>query len=284
MSIQNARPTLWSKMILRALNTLLVYNGPDVISRDYEGEIREAGDSVKIISIGDPEVRSYTKDTDITMDNLVDAAQTLVIDQQDYFNFQLDNIDRVQSVVPLLEEAARRAAYKLRKKADEFTAKGWESAGSEVSSFKRSTAEAVYNNIVEAGVKLDETDTPDDGKRFIILPPSCIANLQKDIRFVGYGTTGNRAQLEGGLPPATNGFVGYAANFRVYQSNDVPEASTKFKCCAGHPIAWTFAEQISKVEAYSPEKRFAEAIKGLHVYGGKVVRPAQLVKVVIENN
>src|SRR2546430_1774193 len=143
MSISNAQPTLWAKMILRALNTLLVYNGPDVISRDYEGEIQEAGDSVKIISIGDPEVRTYTK----------------------------------------------------------------------------------------------------------------------DIRFVGYGTTGNKATLEGGLPAASNGFVGYAANFRVYQSNDVPEASTKFKVCAGHPIAWTYAEQISRVEAYSPEKRFAEAVK-----------------------
>src|SRR5205814_3411598 len=148
----------------------------------------------------DVKIQKYTKDTDLTgPEALVDASQTLVIDQQDAFNFEVDNIDRVQANVNLMEEAARRAAYALRKEADGFIAKKHGEAELSTSEVKRSTAEAVYNAIVEAGVKLDETDTPDDGGRFIVLPPAAIGNLQRDIRFVGYGTQANLARLETGV-------------------------------------------------------------------------------------
>ncbi len=286
MALSNATPTLWSKMILRALDTLLVFNGPGVINRDYEGQIQTEGDSVKIVSVGDPEVRSYTKNTDITgPDNLIDASQVLLIDQADYLNWQVDGIDLVQVTVDVMAEAARRSAYRLRKKADEFTAKKWEEVSNKsASEVKTSTSEAVYNQLVEAGVILDENDTPDDGSRFVVIPPSAVGSLQRDIRFIGYGTQANRAQLERGLPNADNGLIGEAAGFRVFQSNQVAASGKKFKCIAGHPMAWTFADQILNTEVYKPEKRIgASGLKALHVYGGKVTRPSNLTQVLIEN-
>jgi hypothetical protein len=70
-----------------------------------------------------------------------------------------------------------------------------------------------------------------------------------------------------------NGEIGQAAGFRVLQSNNVPETSgTKYRIIAGHPMAISFAEQINKVEAFRPERRFADAMKGLHLYGAKLVR------------
>ena len=159
MAILNATPTLWSKMILRAYNTLTVFNGPNVMSREYEGEIQNAGDSVKIVSIGDPEVRKYVKDKDITgPDAIVDASQVLVIDQADYLNWAVDGIDLAQVTVDVISEASRRSAYKLRKEADSFTAKLWEKidTSTKTTEVKRSTftegRSAVYDAIVEAEI------------------------------------------------------------------------------------------------------------------------------------
>lgn len=291
MALLNATPTLWAKEILRAYNTLTVFNGPGVMSRDYEGLIKDVGDSVKIVSIGDPEVRKYTKNTDITgPDTIVDASQTLVVDQADYLNWAIDGIDLVQVTVDVMGEASRRSAYKLRKEADSFTSKFSTSIdkSTETTEVKRSTftegRSAVYDAIVEAGVKLDVTDTPDDGRRFVVLNPASIGALQKDLRFTGYGTPSNRAQLEAGNPAADNGYVGKAANFNIYQSNQVQVTTKKFSCIAGHPTAWTFVDQIVNFETYKPEKRIgASGVKALHVYGGKVLRPSSLSLVTIED-
>lgn len=293
MALLNATPTLWAKEILRAYNTLTVFNGPGVMSRAYEGEIKNAGDSVKVVSIGDPEIRKYTKDKDITgPDTIVDASQTLVIDQADYLNWAIDGIDLVQVSVDVMSEASRRSAYKLRKEADSFTSKFSTSidAATKTTEVKRSTftegRSAVYDAIVESGVKLDETDTPEEG-RFIVLNPASIGALQKDIRFVSFGTATNRQTLEEGMNRdvySNNGLVGRAAGFSVYQSNQVQVTTKKYSCIAGHPTAWTFADQILNFETYKPEKRIGAAgVKALHVYGGKVLRPSSLSLVTIED-
>src|SRR5215831_264310 len=290
MSIQNARPTIWSAKILRALNTLLVFASPNVINRDYEGEVDEGGDTVKILTVGDVKIAAYTKDTDMAApEALVDAALTLAIDQQKAFNFAIDNIDTRQANTNLMEEATRRAAYGLAKDADEYVAKLWEqiaTANKLATAFKNATSEDIYKAIVECGVVLDETDTPDDGRRFVVIPPAAVGNLQQDLRFVGYGTQANRRQLETGLIGGTadstaefgyaSGLIGEAAGFKVYQSNNVVKEASKWKCIAGHPMGWSFVNNLSKVQAYEPPLRFSDAVKGLHVYGAKVVRPSQL--------
>lgn len=88
-------PTIWAARLLAALETTLIYAQANVCNRDYEGEIRGAGNTVKIGSIGDVSVGDYVKDTDIAEpETLSDEAQTLEIDQQKYFNFYIDSIDR----------------------------------------------------------------------------------------------------------------------------------------------------------------------------------------------
>lgn len=299
MAIANARPTIWSAKILRALNTLLVFGGPGVINRDYEGEVSESGDAVKILTIGDVKVANYTKNTDMSApEALTDAALTLVIDQQKSFNFGVDNIDKLQANVDLMGEAARRAAYALKKEADTFIAEKWKDidTANKGASYKWGTAEKIYEAIVEMGVMLDKADTPDDGSRFVVLPPDAVGNLQRDIRFVGYGTQANRETLERRIQKAqpqanpdytagfgyNNGLIGEVAGFKVYQSNQVPVESSKYKCIAGHPMGWSYVEQITKVVAYEPPYQFTDALKGLHVYGAKVVRPSSLAYFIAE--
>lgn len=275
MAINNFIPTVWSGMILAALMKSHVFASPGVISRDYEGEITGKGDSVKINSIGDVTVKDYTKNTNIDDPEVLDdASQILVIDQQKYFNFQVDDIDKAQQNPKVMGEATDRAAYGLKDVLDSYLASLYTDIaaanfiGSDGSPTVIDTAAKAYENLVDLGVLLDESDVPSDG-RFIVVPPWFEGRMLKDDRFVSFGTSGNVDRL-------VNGAIGEAAGFTIYKSNNVSAASSKWKIIAGHPMGWNLAEQIVQTEAFRPEKRFSDAIKGLHVYGAKVTRPTAL--------
>lgn len=282
MSINNFIPAVWAGSILKALDTKLVYASPAVMNTDYEGEISNAGDSVKITMLGDVTVKNYTRNTDIDPpEELTDAQLTLLIDQQKYFNFQVDDIDKRQAQGNLRREAASRAGYGLRKVMDGFAAGLYTDI--DASNFIGSDAAPItgfvadpkvaYKNLVNLRTKLDDDDTPEDG-RWVVVPPWYEGYLLQDDRFVSFGTSANREPLE-------NGRIGQAAGFEVFKSNQVPNvAGAKHKVIAGHPSAWSRAQQILETEAYRPERRFGDALKGLHVYGGKVVRPSNLAVLV----
>ncbi len=269
-------PTVWAARLLVALNDALVYGQANVCNRDYEGEIRKAGNTVKIASIGDVTIGTYTKDEDIDEPQvLTDDDQTLLIDQQKYFNFYVDSVDRAQQNVNVLDEAMRRSAWKLRDTADAFLAGLMETdvhADNKIGSVatpKVPTKADAYEYLVDLGVLLDESNTPIDG-RFVIVPAWFHGLLLKDDRFIRSGTRKGDATL-------ANGEVGEAAGFSILKSNNVPNTSgTKYKILAGHSIATSYVEQVVDLQTFKPEKRFGDAVKGLHVYGAKVVRPTNL--------
>lgn len=275
MALTNFIPTIWSARILQNLHNSLVYGQAGVINRDYEGEIRDVGDSVKINAIGAISVGNYTKNSDMTDPEVLDGAQTtLLIDQAKFFNFFVDDIDRVQTRPDVMNEAMREAGYALKDELDGFLAAKWSEAGNNIGTnaspkTDAHTANYAYNYLLELGTLLDEDNVPSDG-RWVIVPPWYKEYLLKDSRLINPGTPQAEQRL-------ANGVVAQLAGFTVLVSNNVVNtADDNYKVIAGHPMAWTLAEQIVKVEAYRMEKRFADAVKGLHVYGAKVVRPVAL--------
>lgn len=273
-------PTVWASRLLTALEKSLIYGQADVCNRDYEGEIREAGNTVKIASIGDVAIGTYTKDEDIAeAEVLTDEDQTLSIDQQKYFNFYVDSIDRAQQNVNLLDEAMRRSAWALKDTADSYLAGIIVDAvatGNKIGSVttpKVPTKDDAYEYLVDLGVLLDESNTPLDG-RYVVVPAWFHGLLLKDERFIKAGTRRSDATL-------ANGEVGSAAGFSILKSNNVPNTSgEKYKIVAGHSMATTYVEQVLDLQTYKPEKRFGDAVKGLHVYGAKVVRPTALAMLI----
>lgn len=269
-------PTVWAARLLTALNDALVYGQANVCNRDYEGEIRKAGNTVKIASINDVAIGTYTKDGDIDEPEvLTDIVQTLLIDQQKYFNFYVDSVDRAQQNVNVLDEAMRLSAWQLRDMADVYLAGLMETdvtSGNTIGTVgtpKVPTKADAYEYLVDLGVLLDESNTPIDG-RFVIVPAWFHGLLLKDDRFV---RTGSRRSDE----TLANGQVGEAAGFSILKSNNVPNTTgTKYKILAGHSIATSYVEQVVDVQTFKPEKRFGDAVKGLHVYGAKVVKPEAL--------
>lgn len=273
-------PTVWAARLLTALEKALIYGQTNVSNRDYEGEIRKAGNTVKIASIGDVTVDDYVKDSDINdPESLTDDEQTLLINNAKYFNFCVDSIDRAQQNVNVLDEAMRRSSWKLRDEADTFLANTMDAAvpgGNKIGSTttpKVPTKADAYEYLVDLGVLLDESNTPIDG-RFVVVPAWFHGLLLKDERFIRSGTTVSDRRL-------ANGEVGEAAGFTILKSNNVPNTTgTKYKIIAGHSIATAYVEQVLDVQTYKPEKRFGDAVKGLHVYGAKVVRPTNLAQLI----
>lgn len=273
-------PTIWAARLLKALDKALVYGQPGVVNRDYEGEIQKSGNTVKIGSVGDVSIGTYVSNEDIDdPEILTDAAATLLIDQAKYFNFYVDSIDRAQQNVNMLDEAMRRSAYGLRDKADQFLA-GIMSANVDAGNVigttgtpKVPTKADAYEYLVDLGTLLDEANVPTEG-RWCVVPSWFHGLMLKDDRFVSAGTAKTDQVLQ-------NGMVGEAAGFSILKSNNVPNtAGAKYYIMAGHSMATSYAEQILDLVTYKPEKRFGDAVKGLHVYGGKVLRGTSLAALI----
>ncbi|HDR7980257.1 TPA: P22 coat protein - protein 5 domain protein [Bacillus cereus] len=276
MAINNFIPTIWSARLLQNLQKTLVFGQPGIINRDYEGEIKAAGDTVKINNIGKVTVGNYTKNGNMSdPETLTDATRNLVIDQSKFFNFQIDDVDKIQQNPKLMDEAMKEAAYALRNQADQFIASHYVEAAHVIGNDATPvvpTKNDAYEYLVDLSVKLDEADVPEQG-RWVVLPPWYEGMMLKDDRFVKAGNLPSDQRL-------LNGVIGQAAGFLVLKSNNAPKTGTgateNSKIIAGHNIAWSYAEQATQVEGYRPEKRFADAVKGLHLYGAKVTRPEAL--------
>lgn len=276
MAVTNFIPELWSARLLNALDKSHVF--ANVVNRDYEGDIKKMGDTVHINTIGAVTIGTYTQNTDFSSgpETLATTDQTLTIDQAKYFNFQVDDIDAAQAAGDIMDKAMTRAAYGLADASDKYIA-GILAGAADASNLVSSSAVAltssnVYENVVKMRTILDKANVPTAG-RWLVIPPEMYALILLDDRFVKTG-----GEMAEGI--LRTGLVAQAAGFDIYLSNNCVSASVSEKVTytitGGVDSAATYAEQIVSTEAYRPEKRFADAVKGLHVYGAKVVDKAQI--------
>ena len=273
MAFTNFIPEVWSARLLEHLDKVHVYAG--LMNRDYEGDIRAYGDTVHINQVGDITISDYTG-SDISDPQELDSTMLdLVIDKAKYFNFQIKDVNNAQSNPKLVDAAMQRASYGMNDVIDQYLA-SLLLAGVDKDNVLYGDTDAVtptsanaYDYLVDLGVVLNEANVPMMG-RWVVVPPWFHGLLLKDPRFVGNGTGYSQAVLQGGL-------VGEAAGFQIHLSNNVPNTSgSKYKVIAGTNAAGAFAEQLVELEAYRLEKNFSDAVKGLHVYGAKVIQPKAL--------
>lgn len=269
-------PQLWAAKVLAALEKAHVYGAAGVVNRDYEGEIKGKGDTVHIRTIGDITVKEYTVGSALAdPDDVQGAEMLLTISESKYFNFKVDDVLSMQGG-DLINQATGKAAYAVRDTSDSYIA-GVMAAGAATANLigtsaspktDLGTAGYAYEYLVDLGVLLDDASVPTEG-RWVVVPSWFHGLLLTDSKFVS-GTAGADATR-------VSGQVGEAAGFKIYKSANVPNTSaTKYKIVAGHPMAVSYAEQINKVETYRIEKGFGDGVKGLHLYGAKVLRPDAL--------
>jgi hypothetical protein len=291
VSVLAFKPAVWSKVILAALQKNLVFGGPQVVNDDYEGEIAGPGDVVKITQFADPVISSYSPGTPLNYQALSDAGMDLNIDQSKSFSFQIDDVDKRQAAGDMQSYLEERASYKFADVADQFLAglytgvaapnvlTGADNTNSSLT-IGNSLAPAVYSPTAPADfyqkvllplkVKLTQANVPMAG-RYCIVPAWAEALLEQTQAFIAI------TDMQGQPSDVfQNGLIGRAAGFNILTSNNSIQfdtANNGYVVQAGHSMALTFGEQIVQTEALRLIDYMADAVRGLHVYGGKLVRP-----------
>ena len=274
----NLIPEVWSGMLLSRLNDALVFN--QVVNTDYQGEISGFGDVVKINEIGPITVNDYaaTSTNALTVQSLTDAQKLLQINQAKSFTFWIDDVDTAQIKPKVMGEAMRNASWALANNIDEYIAALYTEA-SIVGAGSRSGATITGQDITSTNVlkyisiaqhKLDEANAPQNG-RWMVVPPwfrekLTLAKIVQD--------TSNSGTLASGL--LGRGIYG----FDIYVSNNITNGSPAADdACVmfGVRDSISLATQVTRLETARPSLiGFKTLVKGLVVYGAKVVRPDNL--------
>ena len=279
MSISNFIPTIWSETLYKELSKNFI--AVNHCNRDFEGEIKGKGSSVKICGVGDITIKDYTKNTDLsTPEILSDSATTVSVDKAKCFNFQIDDVDKAQCSPKLMEAALSKAAEALANEADRYVLGLASQAGKKFVN-QYDSGESFFDTILKARETLYQNNVTDGTEIFLEVTPKVAAKILKEKIAL---PSSNENTVESGFLGTIFGCKIYVTNnlVRTINSSNTQASTIYHNCVLRTRRAITFVDQLSEIEAYRPEKRFADAIKGLHLYGAKVVYPNEMVAVTFE--
>ena len=273
MAITNFIPTIWSETLYSELNKNFV--AVNHCNRDFEGEIKSKGSVVNICGIGDINIKDYTANTDMTNpQELEDSVTKLEINRAKFFNFQIDDINKAQASPKLMEAAMQKAAEAIANEADKYVFSLYNDAGTKLN-YSLSKSDTLFSTILAAREALYENNVGDNAEIFFEVSPKVASLILRDKTF---GSAFNTNALE-------TGYLGSVFGCKIFVCNNISVTNNKLHhCIIRTKRAISFADQLSEVEAYRPEKRFADAVKGLHLYGAKVVYPKEMVSITFEIN
>ena len=271
MGLDTYVPSLWAPALLAPLYKSFVFGS--AVNRDYQGMITQMGDSVRINEIGNVTISDYSKYGALDWQELSTAQKTLLIDQAKSFSFAIDNIDTVQAAgKDSMTKAMTNAGNGIADEIDQHIAGLYTDAGITVSAVTPS-AGSILQWVADCAEGLNEANANTNG-RIMILPPKAITLLTLAVSG-GISTTGVPKTFDNGV--LVNGWVGEIFGFNILMSNNVQtSSSTVHQPMFMTREAISFAGQITKLKAVEREDYFDEGMKGLYVYGSKVVRPAIL--------
>lgn len=269
MAVTNFIPEVWSAYILEQYLATNVFAA--LLDRKYEGEATK-GNTVHIPGVVAPTVKDYKAAGRTTSaDDISDTGVDLVIDQEKSIDFIVDDIDNAQANHDLLPLYTEAAGDSLSADADKFianmlvanaTAMPWTS--------NPTTGDGAFDVFRDARKQLNKANVPDDGLRVAVVNAEMEGLLNgADSKLTSYDTSGDTAGLR-------NATLGQLLRFRVLTSNNLPEMDSP-QGVFFHLRAAAFVSQIDEMEGMRAQNKFADRVRGLHVYGGKVVKPTGVV-------
>ena len=271
MSVRNFVPTIWAKEIEKNRERMMV--AAKLCNRDYEGSIKELGDKVKINGVSRPTISDYDDINGLgDFERLQDQSTLLEITQSKAFHFYVGDIDKRQAAGNILNAELEEAAAALAEVMDSYIYSLYKEAGI-VTNVESLTNDNVLGIINETLGKLWKNNVPTTEQVSLEVSPEFLTKLQMAKLLVD---TDNSNVLEGGVSHKLKTF-----NIDVYMSNNLPKEGNKDICILRTKKAISFSEQLKEVKAYEPQNFFGEAVKGLQVYGAKVIRPDELAVIKI---
>ena len=276
----NWLPVIYSQKVQKFFRTASVVE--DITNTDYAGEIENFGDTVNIIKEPTISVASYTRGGQINIQNLADDQLQLVVDQANAFAFKVDDIEERQSHVNWEALATSSGAYALKDSYDENviaamvsgagTTVGSDGSGTDTGFGTSETDPA--NILANAAKRLHAADVPTDNRWFLGTPEFYEQLGQASAKLMDASVTGD------GKSPLRNGNVleGQVNGFKLYMTNNFAASTTSnyYKVLYGHMSSTATANAIAKTEVVRDPDSFADIVRGLHVFGRKVLRSEAL--------
>ena len=275
MAYSNFIPSVWAETINRELERQCVFAGD--CNRIYEGEISRKGDSVHILGVGKPTIKSIERanasgEIDAA-EEIEDTSTILTINQIRYFNYKVGDIDKAQAVGGLMDALSKETSEGLANEMDRYIANMAldQTVEKLTSEDTLITSANVLSTLDDAIEKLQENDVNFSGGVVITVSPRFYKLFKQ--AYIGKDTD-NSAMLE-------NGKVAMYGNVTVKLSNNVAKsnsgATDNIMIRTKRAIA--FVNPLTHTEAYRPEKSFADAVKGFALFDGKVVRPKEIINI-----
>jgi len=283
----NWLPAVYSQKVLKFFRRTSV--AEDITNTDYTGEIENYGDTVKIIKEPTITVSSYNRGATVNSQDLADDQTTLVVDTANYFAFKVDDIEERQSHINWEALATSSGAYSLKRKYDADVLEAISTATSINSgtTVTVTTGATAFDILAEAARVLDDNHAPEEGRWFAAAP--------KYYQYLGHDDSkvvDMSVMAASETSPLRNGMVTNkpVMGFNLYKSTALNRSGTDiitisttsngFFCLAGHMSSTATASHIAKTEVVRDPDSFSDIVRGLHVYGSKVLRPEAIVRTV----
>ena len=289
-------PSVYSKKVLNFFRKASVVEA--ITNTDYAGEISAYGDSVKIIKEPVISVYDYTRGSDTTQTKLTDQELTLVVDSAKAFKFIVDDIETNMSHVNFKEVASSSAAYALRDSYDaaviatmfsgvsssspdhvlgsdnatDLAAGTFDGTGNLDIGFGSSEHDPI-DVMARMARLLDEQNVPEEGRWFVASPDFYEQLGQASSKLLSVDFNAGQGSIRNGLVSS-----GKLRGFDMYKSNNIAATTNAAgKCLAGHISSTATAQTIISTEVLRDPSSFGDIVRGLHVYGAKVLRGEALV-------
>ena len=234
----------------------------------YTEELKNKGDTIKVVTLGQVDLMDYNGGN-ISFDNIDDAAVNVRLTEQKYFAKKIDKADGIKTDVDyetaLLNEAGRSIANDTDKFIYKSIYNGLKKSQSNIIEATDATSKNIFDYILRAQTLLNIADAPTD-KRVLEVSPLMYEKIQKML----ITTDTNNSEL------LRKGFCGKLLDFDVYMTNNIFNDGEYDYCIARTSTAYAFALTLKEIERVKPSHLFADAMKGLVVYGGEIIRPKEI--------
>ena len=269
-------PQIWSQKLSQMLEKNCVML--QCVNRNWEGEIKNQGDTVKIITPAAVSVSTLTSEN-IEYSSLTPTSQDLVIDQKKFFTFKIDDVAQVQANTDIMEAHLVNAKNAIEEVQDSYllgmhtNVSEDNTIGSESSpiALDKST---IYENFVKLSLALKNSDAVHLGaKPWVVINPNIESYLLQSPEFISAYKVADETLREGS--------IGRIAGMDVLVSTNLTDVDGKYYVLAGTNEAITFASQLAKIESLRDKDSFSDLVRGLYLYGAKTVQPKALAKMVV---
>lgn len=268
-------PEIWSQKLNNMLSKNCVML--QCVNRNYEGEIKNQGDRVKIITPA--EVSVSTLDTDkLSYDELAPTENDLIIDQKKFFAFKINDVAQAQANQDIMEAHLQNAKKAIEEVQDTYLLgqHAYVDSGNIVGdttaiALDKST---IYSHFVELALKLKNSDALSNSQKpWVVINPTIESYLLQSTEFISAYNVADETLREGA--------IGRIAGMDVLVSTNLTATSNYYYVLAGTNEAITFASQLSKVESLRDKDSFSDLVRGLYLYGAKTIQPKSLAKMIV---